>query len=213
VPAATFLAFTPARIEQTLAGDLPNDTPVNFTASGAFGRVGPGRSLGYVEPGSGVASVAAALLLPGSGAPINSYLRGFDPKSGNALPGTPARTQGLDFLGAPVIADVSGDGVPETIEGGDSSALHAFTASGAQAPGFPKFHTGWTLFGPSVGDLDGNGRNEVATMTREGYSWCGTRRAAPIAATPSGGPTATTSGTPAGSAGILARRVSRARCV
>jgi hypothetical protein len=169
VPASTFAAFTPARIEQTLAGDLPNDTPVNFTASGAFGRVGPNRSLGYVEPGSGVASVATALLLSGSGAPINSYLRGFDPKSGNALPGTPARTQGLDFLGAPVIADVSGDGVPETIEGGDSSALHAFTSSGAQAPGFPKFDTGWILFGPSVGDLDGNSRNEVAAMTREGY--------------------------------------------
>jgi hypothetical protein len=157
-----------SKLVAILNGNLPDDTPVNFTTSGAFGRFA-GSKLAYAEPGSGGASVAASLLLPGSGLPINSYMRAFDASSGASLPGMPAKSQGLDFLGAPVIADVSGDGKAELIEGGDSSALHAFTSNGGQAPSFPKFHPGWILFGPAVGDLDGNGRNEIVAATREGY--------------------------------------------
>jgi hypothetical protein len=158
-----------AAILDALNGDLPDDTPVNFTTSGAFGRFGAGGQLGYAEPGSGAATVATSLLLAGSGTPINSYMRAFGAASRAPLPGFPSKGQGLDFLGAPAIADVSGDGQPEILQGGDSSAMHAFTATGTQAPGFPKFHTGWEVFGPAVGDLDGNGRNELVAATREGY--------------------------------------------
>ena len=126
--------------------------PVNFTTSGAFGRFGAAGQLSYAEPGSGAATVAGSLLFPGSGLPINSYMRAFDAQSAAAVPGFPARAQGLDFLGAPAIADVSGDGVAEVIQGGDASALHAFGQTGAQAAGFPKFHPGWIIFGPTVGD-------------------------------------------------------------
>ena len=55
------------------------------------------------------------------------------------------------------------------LEGGDSSALHAFAANGAQAPGFPKFHTGWLVYSPSSGDLDSDGHTDVVALTREGY--------------------------------------------
>ena len=34
------------------------------------------------------------------------------------------------------------------IEGGDSSAITAVTAAGAEAPGFPKFTSGWDLYAP-----------------------------------------------------------------
>ena len=156
-----------------LAGNLPADAPVNFTGTGAFGKVGPTDTLSVAEPGSGTASVATSLLLPGLGTPIKNYMRVHDAASGAPLPGFPAQGQGLDFLGAPVIADVSGDGQPDVIQGGDSSALHAFTTGGAQANGFPKFTTGWIVFGPSVGDFEGTGRNDVVAATREGYlmSW------------------------------------------
>ena len=152
-----------------LNGNIPDDVPVNFTTSGAFGRFGAGNRLSYAEPGSGAATVAGSLLFSGSGLPINSYMRAFDAQSAASVPGFPARAQGLDFLGAPAIADVSGDGAAEVIQGGDSSALHAFGETGAQTAGFPKFHTGWVVFGPSVGDIEGDGRNEVAAATREGY--------------------------------------------
>jgi hypothetical protein len=152
-----------------LNGNIPDDTPVNFTTSGAFGDFGPAGQLTYAEPGSGAGTVITSLLLAGSGTPINSYMRAFDAQSRSPLPGFPSLGQGLDFLGAPVIADVSGDGSPDIIQGGDSSALHAFDSTGRQAAGFPKFDTGWNLYGPSVGDLDGNRRNELAAATREGY--------------------------------------------
>jgi hypothetical protein len=152
-----------------LNGDLPEDVPVNFTTSGAFGRFGPGGQLTYAEPGSGAATVAAGLLLAGSGSPINSYMRAWGAAAQTPVGGFPSRAQGLDFLGEPVIADVTGDGSPEIIQGGDSSALHAFTSTGTQAAGFPKFQTGWEVFGPTVGDLDGDGKNEVVAATREGY--------------------------------------------
>jgi FG-GAP-like repeat/Subtilase family len=156
-----------AAIQQTLQGNLPTDIPVNFTTSGAFGNFGGG--LSYTEPGSGAASVAGALLLSGSGLPLNSYVRAFGASTGASLAGFPAKLQGLDFLGAPAIADVSGDGQPDLLIGGDSSALHAYSANGSMVGGWPKFTTGWEVFGPSVGDIDGDGRNEVAVTTREGY--------------------------------------------
>jgi hypothetical protein len=157
-----------AGIQAALQGNLPVDVPVNFTTSGAFGNFGG--VLAYAEPGSGAATVAGSLLLSGSGLPINSYTRAFGASSGAPLPGFPAKLQGLDFLGAPAIADVTGDGQPEVLVGGDSSALHAYAANtGDQAAGFPKFHTGWHVFGPAVGDFEGDGQNEVAIATREGY--------------------------------------------
>jgi len=153
--------------QQALQGNLPTDVPVNFTTSGAFGRFGG--ALAYTEPGSGGATVSAALLLSGSGLPINNYARAFDASTGLSVGNMPAAMQGLDFLGAPVIGDVSGDGQPDLIIGGDSSALAAYKPDGGQVSGFPKFTTGWEVFGPALGDIDGNGRNELAATTREGY--------------------------------------------
>jgi hypothetical protein len=161
--------LNPATLLGVLAGDLPTDAPVSFTTSGAFGKVGPGSNLAFAEPGTGGASTVGALLLAGSGIPIKNYMRVHEANSGLPLPGFPAESQGLDFLGAPAIADVTGDGAAEVLEGGDSSALHGFTTGAAQAPGFPKFHSGWIVFGPAVGDLDSDGKSEVIAATREGY--------------------------------------------
>lgn len=163
-----------------LAGQLPGDVAVSFTTSGAFGRLG-GRRLAYAEPGTGLASIAGALLLTGSGLPIGNVARAYDAQTGAVLAGFPATAQGLDFLGGPSIADVTGDGEPELLQGGDSGALHAFVAgTGAQAPAFPKATTGWTVWAPAVGDVDGDGTVELVTTTREGYlmAWTTAGRAA-----------------------------------
>ncbi len=159
-------------IRALLGGQLPVDVPASFTTTGAFGHFGAGGRLAYAESGSGAVSLVAALLFPGSGSPIGNFERGYDAQTTLPVPGYPHARHGLDFLGAPLVADVTGDGKPEIIDAGDTSTVHAFTDSG-QAAGFPKFTGGWTLFSPTAGDVDADGKTDVVTTTREGYlfSW------------------------------------------
>ena len=158
-------------------GPLPGTTPTPFTGSGAFGSFGG--SLSFAAPEIGTQSFAASLLYPGSGNPIQEFASSW--KAGAAV-GTahdaemarfPAPAQGQDFLGSPILAPVSsGTGAASgnaVVLGGDSGALDAWLSSGSEAPGFPKFTGGWTLYAPSSGDLLGNGHDDVVTVTREGY--------------------------------------------
>jgi hypothetical protein len=146
---------------------LPGDVPISFTSSGAFGKVGS--TLAYAQPGSGAISTAVALLLPGSGSPIRNYERAFRAADGAMIPGYPAPIQGLDFLGAPIITDLTGSGDGDVVTAGDSSAIEGSGVGGAQVPGFPKFTTGWVLWSPSAGDLAGDGGVDLVAVTREGY--------------------------------------------
>jgi hypothetical protein len=149
-------------------GNQPTDAPASFTTTGAFGKVGG--TLAYSQGGTGASSIASSLLTPGKGNAIQNYQRTYDAASGTPLPGFPAELQGLDFLGAPLIVDVTGDGVAEVLEGGDSETLHAFqVGAGDQAPGWPKWTPGWTISSPTAGDVDGDGKVDVVTSTREGY--------------------------------------------
>jgi hypothetical protein len=167
-PNAAAFAFTAgADFERIVNRDPPSDVPVGFTTSGAFGRFGGG--LTFAQPGSGAATIAATVNNPGLGTSLKNFERAFDALTGDPRPSFPATMQGLDFVGAPLFVDVTGDGEAEIVDGGDSNALHAFTTDGTQAPGFPKFTTGWTIWSPAAGDLDGDGRVEIAATTREGY--------------------------------------------
>ena len=149
-----------------VSGRLPSDAPVDFTTTGAFGMFGG--ALTFAQAGSGSVSIASVEEFPGLGLSILNSERAWGAASGASVPGFPSRLQGLDFIGAPLFADVTGSGSASIIDGGDSNAMHAFGAGGAQAPGFPKFTTGWTVFSPSAGDLDGRGRVSLVSLTREG---------------------------------------------
>lgn len=164
---AGLLNNTNVDLAEIAKGNLPADAPVGFTTTGAFGRFAGG--LSFVQPGSGAASVGATILTPGLGNPIKNFERAFDAATAVPRPNFPAQTQGLNFVGAPLVVDVDGDGAAEVVDGGDSNALHGFGADARQVEGFPKFTSGWTLWSPTAGDLDGDGTTEIVTTTREGY--------------------------------------------
>jgi hypothetical protein len=138
-----------------------------FATTGAFGRVGETMSFATSELGAG--SLARALLKAESGEPIEYFESSFPATGGSASPGFPATRQGTDYFGEPIIAPVTSHGAGAVIEGGDSNALVAYTASGEMAPEFPKWTTGWSMFSPASGDLLSNGYTDLVSVTREGY--------------------------------------------
>ncbi len=143
------------------------DVPITFTTSGAFGRMGGTLRFGQAETGG--LSILKAEEQPNSGTGISEHEVVYPAAGGPPSPGFPAPRQGIDFLGAPLFADVGpGPGV-DLVDGGDSNAIVAYTATGAVVPGFPKWTPGWNLFSPTTGDLFGTGHVDLVSTTREGY--------------------------------------------
>ena len=169
IAAPSSCPYSGAQLQNFLAGNLPADAPVFFTTGGVFGRLSIPGNLTYAQPGTGGASLAAALLFSGSGFAVKNYVTDFDAATGANMPGFAQQIQGLDFLGSPIVADVSGDGQPDLVVGSDSSALMAYQAGGAMPGGFPKFTTGWAVWAPSSGDLLSDGHTDIVQLTREGY--------------------------------------------
>src|SRR5207249_11543794 len=87
----------------------------------------------------------------------------------------------LQFLTGPSIADVGGTPLPEIVEGSAGYFVHAYDASGVEPTGWPKFTGGWHVANAAIGDVDGDGLNEVVALTREGnlFIWDTTAPAGP----------------------------------
>jgi hypothetical protein len=87
----------------------------------------------------------------------------------------------LQFLTGPSIADVGGAPTPEIVEGSAGYFLHAYDVTGTEPLGWPKFTGGWHVANAAIGDVDGDGLNEVVSLTREGnlYVWDTTAAAGP----------------------------------
>ena len=163
---------------QQIPGTLPTEGALNpvspllhFSASPTVGRLGERSEVSAVQGASAGVDVATAVAAtPGLGIKVRSAIEAWNPANGQGLGSHTQPIQGLAFLSAPAIADISGDGRPDSVLATDSAALHGFDGnSGAPVPGWPKWTGGWSLFTPAVGDLGGNGRVEVVVGLREGY--------------------------------------------
>jgi Subtilase family/FG-GAP-like repeat len=121
------------------------------------------------------AAGAINLLLTGQNFPFNHVVQAWDSRTGAYLPAFPKATDDYMLLSQPAVADVGSilpgiaDGLPEVIVGNGLYLLHAYNQLGIEPAGWPKLLGGWIFGTPAVGDLDGDGKVEVAASTREGY--------------------------------------------
>ncbi|MEY2469119.1 MAG: hypothetical protein QOF21_1817, partial [Actinomycetota bacterium] len=83
-------------------------------------------------------------------------------------PGFPAQMNDLQFINTPVILDVDGDGKAEVLQSSAMYDLEAYGANGLPAADFPKLTAGWSVASAGAGDMDGDGKLELALATREG---------------------------------------------
>jgi len=153
----------------------------NALAHGSFGRLTDDGQLHYVLPVSSILDI------------IDNWISLLKPIlvswSLNDLTHSvfSAEQHDSNWYVNPIIADISGDGLPEAICGTGGFTVDAVDASGAQPPTWPKFTNQWSASSPTVGDADGDGLLELYQYTLEGwlFGWrtlgktCGEDRAAP----------------------------------
>lgn len=108
-------------------------------------------------------------VMPGQNFPYDHVVQVWNTRTGNYLDAYPRTIDDWMVFSDPAIADVSGDGIPEVVIGSGLYLLHAFGEDGNDKEGFPKFTGGWIEATPTIGDIDGDGTNEVAAVTREGW--------------------------------------------
>ena len=171
----------------TLATDVlgPGSNSVDAPSFGGLGApvlaefAGPQMGFFLLSPTAGLGKLIDEQL-PARQMPADNQLGVWPITLADGMPANrafsaafPRVVNDLQFFGAPVVADIDGDGKPEAIEGSGVSDLHAFDIDGNEPAGWPKFTAGWRIGSASVGDIDGDGRLEVVATTREGllFAW------------------------------------------
>lgn len=163
---------------QTFPSSSPQGTTVDFgltfavVGTGAAGDVDGDTVLDFTLPSTGgiqlLDNQGPALQGPG-----DQQLVAWSTETGDVLPAFPRRVEDLQFLSAPSIVDIDGDEIAELLVGSGGYYLHAFSGTGGEPAGWPKFTGGWTIGALAVGDLDGDDLVDVVASTREGrlYAW------------------------------------------
>jgi hypothetical protein len=107
----------------------------------------------------------------GQNLPYNHVVQAWNGRTGESLPAFPQAVEDFQLLSSPAVADVSDAAGPEILAGTGLYYLRNINAGGAEGSGWPKFTGGWIFVTPAVGDADGDGKLDVAAMTREGWSF------------------------------------------
>jgi len=155
-------------------GENSNSNEPSFVAltnNPAFGDLDCDGVLDPVMGGAG--SFALVGLALTRAIDFQHVLGGWKGSTGEFFKGWPRQVEDFQFLVAPAIADISGDGWPEVVYASAGYLIHAWDRTGKSPEGWPKFTGQWLLGSPAVGDIDGDGWLDVVATTREGwlYAW------------------------------------------
>jgi hypothetical protein len=162
------------KVMQTEGGSSTTpDTPsIPSIGEGAFGDLTGAGQLSFAAPGAGIGRLLA-IVFPEQQLNADDHISAWVAQTGTFQPSFPHHMEELQFLTGPSIADVGGAPTPEIVEGSAGYFLHAYDVTGTEPLGWPKFTGGWQVANAAIGDVDGDGLNEVVTLTREGnlYVW------------------------------------------
>lgn len=86
--------------------------------------------------------------------PFDHLLSVWSVDSDSYAPYFPTAIEDWQMLNSPAIADITGDGMPDIIEGSAGYQVWAWDADGRIPPGWPKFTGGWILASAAVGNVD-----------------------------------------------------------
>src|SRR5438094_4466507 len=170
------------RVMQTEGGSStsPDMPSIPSIGEGAFGDLTGSGQLSFAAPAAGIGRLLA-IVLADQQLTADDHIDAWLATTGNFQPSFPHHMEDLQFLTGASIADVGGAPTPEIVEGSAGYFLHAYDVTGTEPSGWPKFTGGWHVANPAIGDVDGDGLNEVVALTREGnlYVWDTTAPAGP----------------------------------